>query len=233
METIENLRKKYENRLRKYKNGYEAIAKIIGYTILKMKQRGQITGEAKITGRLKSFKSVEENYKNKSIDDCFGIRVIAENDSDLQKIKAELEKIFIVEKTKDHRKKQGTKYNGIHEIVQMNPAYIERMRGIGIEECPKIEIQYWNEDLEKKCINGELAYSKYKNRDIEQILETYRKRPYQLYSNLPTYYEIRGNKIRMLSAEETLRRVYPEIEDFMKKNNNREDEIESESREII
>ena len=32
-----------------------------------------------------------------------------------------------------------------------------------------------------------------------------------MYKNLPTYYAIRGNRIRILSEEETLRKLYPDL----------------------
>lgn len=79
------------------------------------------------------------------------------------------------------------------------------------ELTPAVEIQYWNNELEEMCETGEISYSKYKHKDMKRIQEMYDENPFATYKNLPTYYEIRGNKIRMLSAEETLIKLYPDL----------------------
>ena len=204
------MKRDYEKRIEQQRQGYEITAKMIGYTIQKMQEAGIISGKVKIKGRLKSFKSASENYSKKAIDDCFGIRIIAEKPEDLEKIKKHLEKILVIEKTKDHRKRKDSEYNAVHQMAHMPSKYIEENH-LAPETFPVIEIQYWEAELERMCMSGELSYSKYKKRNIEKIIETYRKNPFEVYANLPTCYEIKGNKIRILSAEETLDTIYPEI----------------------
>ena len=76
--SIEDAERVYNQDIASQTQGYEITAKLIGYVIQKMKAEGIISGNVKITGRIKSFKSAYENYKlkGKVIDDCFGIRII-------------------------------------------------------------------------------------------------------------------------------------------------------------
>ena len=43
------------------------------------------------------------------------------------------------------------------------------------ENFPEVEIQYWDEELREKCVYGELAYSKYKSKDLIDILNRLEK----------------------------------------------------------
>ena len=86
LQEVTELRRKYENEIEEKKGGFELIARIIGYTIYKMKMEGLLEQDVEVWGRLKSFKSAYENYQKKAIDDCFGIRIIAQNDGDLEKV---------------------------------------------------------------------------------------------------------------------------------------------------
>ena len=61
-----NLKRDYEEKIENKRKGYELTARMIGYTIQKMKEASLISGDVKVTGRLKSFKSASENYKKKA-----------------------------------------------------------------------------------------------------------------------------------------------------------------------
>lgn len=210
LQEVTELRRKYENEIEEKKGGFELIARIIGYTIYKMKMEGLLEQDVEVWGRLKSFKSAYENYQKKAIDDCFGIRIIAQNDSDLEKVRKQIEKLFVVDQTKDHRKKSASKYNAIHEMVHLDSSFISA-HNMKEELTPAVEIQYWNNELEEMCETGEISYSKYKHKDMKRIQELYDENPFEVYKNLPTYYAIRGNRIRILSEEETLRKLYPDL----------------------
>ena len=162
LQEVTELRRKYENEIEEKKGGFELIARIIGYTIYKMKMEGLLEQDVEVWGRLKSFKSAYENYQKKAIDDCFGIRIIAQNDGDLEKVRKQIEKLFVVDQTKDHRKKSASKYNAIHEMVHLDSKFINA-HNMKEELIPAVEIQYWNNELEEMCETGEISYSKYKH----------------------------------------------------------------------
>ena len=212
MKDIEEMRAGYFDYIEKQRKGYEMTAAMIGYIVQKMKEASLIEGEVEISGRIKSFKSAYENTGKKAVDDCFGLRIIGK-DEDLIKIEQELRKILVVDATKDHRKKSNTQYNGVHKMVHMDSKYAEK-NGVSSVIFPEIEIQYWDEEMKEKCILGELSYANYKKRDLLAILDGLDNDPDSVYKNLPACYEIKGNNIRRLSSQETLYKIYPEIQEL-------------------
>ncbi len=214
----------YKKYIEDQREGYEIIAKMVGYVIEKMAESGLIDEDVHISGRLKSFKSAYENDLKKVPDDCFGIRIVAKDEKDVKSIISEISKILIVLETRQHGTDGKEKYDGTHQIVDMHKGYAERSKTANNAIFPIVEIQYWTKELEEKCVNGELAYSRYKRKNIPRILEMYRKDPEMVYSKLPTYYEIKGNTARVLEKQETLFKIYPEIEAALKdKGENEED----------
>lgn len=210
----------YKSFIDHQKQGYEITAKMIGYIIERMKQNNIINGNIQITGRIKSYHSVYENSGKKSVDDCFGIRIVGDNE-DLEKIEEQLKRILIVDRTKDHRKKKK-KYNAVHQMVHIKREYIEG-KGIDYDLFPTIEVQYWDMNLEKLCTTGELSYANYKKSDFQRISKEYADNPDNVLGEMPVYYEIKGNKMHMLNPEETLFRLYPEIEE---KDSRDDEEVE-------
>lgn len=198
----------YKSFIDHQKKGYEITAKMIGYIIEKMKQNKIITGNVQITGRIKSYHSAYENSGKKSVDDCFGIRIIG-NREDLGKIEQQLEKVLIVDRTKDHRKK-NKRYNAVHQMIHIKRQYIEG-KGLDYDLFPLIEVQYWDIDLEKLCTTGELSYANYKKSEFKRISKEYVTDPSSVLGEMPVYYEIKGNNMHLLNPEETLYRLYPEI----------------------
>ena len=225
MQENKELEKYYRQYIEEQTEGYEIIAKIIGYTVERMAQEGLIDSDVKISGRLKSFKSTFENDRRKGIVDCFGVRIVAKDEKDKVTIMQEIEKVLTVHKTRIHGTDGKERYKGIHHLVSMNEQYItdnERARGIN---NPLDEVQYWTNEQEKMCVGGELAYSKYKKKDLGSILELYRKDPEAVYSKLPICYEIKGNSARVLGKQEALFKIYPEIEAEEKKKEQQEPEL--------
>ena len=209
MESLDEMRENYYNHIEQKRKGYEATAEMIGYIIKKMQDSGIISGEIIISGRIKSFKSVCENIGKKAVDDYFGIRIIG-NKKDLEQMEKRISKILVVDFVKDHRKRKDTKYNGIHEMAHMDRKYAES-NGIDPKLFPEVEIQYWDEETKEKCLCGELSYANYKKKDLLEILDRLNQNPEKTLEDLPMCYEIEGNNIHLLSPEETLYRLYPEI----------------------
>lgn len=210
MKKITDSKETYESYIEQKRKGYEIIAQMIGYIEKRMREEGKILEKVKITGRLKSFKSASENARKKTIDDCFGIRIVAESEVDLDRIQAEIEKILDVKKTKNHKKDYMTSYDAIHQMVGLPQKYVD-MNNLDSNDFPIIEIQYWSGELERKCVSGELAYSKYKSKDLMEISKRYKSEPNVVFENLPICYEISGNSIRRLNGEESLFKLYPEL----------------------
>lgn len=215
MENIETLRENYNSRIEEKRRGYEITAAMFGYVVQRMQEAGIISGQVTISGRIKSFKSAYENSGKKLVDDCFGLRIIAEK-KDQEKIREEIKRIFVVKSTKDHSKKKTGKYSAIHQMIQINEKYAENS-GMSEEQFPEIEIQYWDEELKEKCVYGELSYANYKKRDLTAILKRLDEEPENALKDLPICYEIKGNSVRVLSSYEALYKLYPEIKELEEK----------------
>ncbi len=211
----EEFRTQYDSYLSSKQKGYEVTMKIIGITISRMIDASIISNDVNVRGRLKSFRSVYENsLKGKKIDDCFGIRVIARTEEDLNKIREALQKLLDIKSIKDHKNNSATKYNALHQMARLKPELAKANNMDYFIECPLVEIQYWTRDMERVCVNGELAYSKYKKRDTKKIHHAYRQNPEIVYQLLPRFYEFSQGELKRLSPEESLLKMYPEIEGY-------------------
>lgn len=220
MKSIDEMRISYNEFIERQRKGYEITAAMIGYIVQKMQEASIVKGEVSISGRIKSFKSAYENTGKKAVDDCFGIRIVG-NINDLIAIERELSRMLVLDLKKDHRKNKNTKYNGLHEMVHMDSRYIKEY---GMQEnesepivFPQIEVQYWSEETRHECVYGELAYAKYKRKDLLAIIARLENDRENAYKDLPICYEIQGNNIRRLSNRETLYKVYPEIQELEEK----------------
>lgn len=216
----------YDSYINRQKKGYETTAKIIGYVIEKMQESRLISGNVQITGRIKSYQSAYENSKRKCVDDCFGVRIIAP-ESDLKRIRKELEQILVIKKTKYHIASEEKNYSAIHQMAYIKKRYIGRS-DIDYELFPIVEIQYWDMHTADLCVSGELSYANYKKEDFKKILGEYLNNPQDALDELPIYYDIYGEDIRQLAPEETLFRLYPEIRQIeeQRKSEPDTDEIE-------
>jgi len=121
-----------------------------------------------------------------------------------------MEKNFKVDATKDHSRKANSSYNAIHEMLHMHAKYTANS-GINPETFPEVEIQYWDEELREKCLYGELSYANYKSKDLIAISERLENDRENVLSDLPVFYTIEGNKIKRLSKQDSLYKMYPEI----------------------
>lgn len=215
MKSIDELRASYNSKIEDKRIGYEKTVAMIGYIVQKMQEAGIVNGEVTINGRIKSFKSAYENAGKKAVDDCFGLRIIAPK-GDLERIMEELKRILVVDSTKDHSQKKNTPYNAVHQMVHMDKRYAEA-NGIDLEEFPEVEVQYWDEEMKQKCLLGELSYANYKKRDLVAILKRLDEEPEAALNDLPICYEIKGNNVRVLSKDEALYKLYPEIRELEEK----------------
>ena len=209
---IEEKRIGYNKYIAQQRAGYEVTASLVGYMIEQLAKRNEINSNVSISGRLKSFKSALENDPRKGLIDCFGIRIVAQNNQDLSKIQDAISKMFEVELTRQHGTDGKEKYNAKHQFIVLKN---ENIKAIKKEphEMPLVEVQYWTRELEKMCVGGELAYSKYKNKDLQWIFELYKTNPEAVFEQLPTYYEIQGRNVKELGKEETLFKMYPELKE--------------------
>lgn len=202
----------YDLRIKEKQRGYEVTLKIIGTTIKRMIDMAIISDNIKISGRIKSLRSTYENIlKVKRLDDFFGIRIVAETEEELNQIRKALEGILEIKRSKIHGDSSSTSYNALHQTGRVITKLAEA-NNMNPEDFPLIEVQYWTREMEKRCVHGELAYSKYKGRDVNMIRQMLKYDPKSVYDKLPIFYEISSDNIRRLYSEEAVLKMYPEIE---------------------
>lgn len=207
---INEKRMGYNKYIAHQKAGYEVTASLVGYMIEQLINRNEINSDVSISGRLKSFKSASENDPKKGLIDCFGIRIVAKTQQDLEKIQEAIAQMFEVELTRQHGTDGKERYDAKHQFIVLKKENISMIKKEP-HEMPLVEVQYWTRELEKMCVGGELAYAKYKNKDLQGIFELYKKNPKAVFEQLPTCYEIKGRNVRQLEHEETLFKMYPEL----------------------
>lgn len=206
MSEAEELRETYQRFIEHQQKGYEITASMIGYAIQKMQSQGIIREDVKVSGRIKGFFSAKCNSEKKALDDCFGIRIVAEEE-DFKKILVELNKVLKVDKIKDHRKRKETKYTGIHTMVHLRDEIIEKLNMSSVY-FPEIEIQYWTPQLEKQCTEGDLAHVKYKQDNLNELWENFLKNKQNFLKGLPKLFKIKGTKLEEKTNDEVLREEY-------------------------
>jgi hypothetical protein len=80
-------------------------------------------------------------------------------------------------------------------------------------------------------VYGELAYSKYKSKDLIDILNRLEKDRERVLLDLPVFYMIEGRKITRISKQEALYKMYPEIEEIEKSKKKVVRQVESNQEE--
>lgn len=202
----EELRKIYEQFIEHQREGYEITASMIGYVIQRMQEQEKIGKDVKVSGRIKGFFSAKDNSDKKSLDDCFGIRIVAAEE-DYEKIIKELNQVLKVDKIKDHRERKKTGYTGIHTMVHLREEKIEKLNMDSVY-FPEIEIQYWTPGLEERCTRGDLVHTKYKKDDINKLWKFYLNSTESFLKGLPKLFKIKGTTVEEKTENETLREEY-------------------------
>lgn len=201
----EKVKNYYQNYIKSEQKGFEITLSLIEEIVNNLKQRNIISLDTHMYGRIKSFESAYANIGKKAVDDCFGVRIIASNE-DLKNIKNNIEEKFIIEKNKKHN---SIEYNALHQMAYINMKNINNDYKKYI--YPLTEIQYWNNELEEKLINGELSYYNYKKDLYYKILDNYYNEN-NLKDFLPMYYEVKNNNIIPLAEKESLFKLLSNIE---------------------
>ena len=134
-----------------------------------------------------------------------------------------LERIFEVDQIKDHKKNLKTNYKGLHQMVHVKDEVLER-RQLDRNLFPEVEVQYWNKEVEKDCVNGMLSYSHYKKSEFLRVMDEIKYDRADFLNNLPQYFEVVGGILHTYSAEETLYKMYPEIK--IAEQEKKEEEVE-------
>lgn len=200
----------YSDYITNQKRGFIETIKIVDKLITDLQDNGELTEYVKINARIKSTESALKNddIKNKALNDAFGMEIIAGTESALKRIMDKLEEYMRVRKENPINKDNG--YVAMHKIMDLEKeAYTKLATGnVPYNEVPLIEIQFKTFEVKENATSGPANHWEYKGETREQIQAMYDRNGFNEH-NLPIMYAVENHKIRILSKQETIRKLYP------------------------
>lgn len=200
----------YSDYITNQKRGFIETIKIVDKLITDLQDNGELTEYVKINARIKSTESALKNddKKNKALNDAFGMEIIAGTESALKRIMDKLEEYMRVRKENPINKDNG--YVAMHKIMDLEKeAYTKLATGnVPYNEVPLIEIQFKTFEVKENATSGPANHWEYKGETREQIQAMYDRNGFNEH-NLPIMYAVENHKIRILSKQETIRKLYP------------------------
>ncbi len=185
--------------------------------------------------RIKSYESFVHNLyyevhegkkkkKGKNLDDCFGIKIMLDDDKAIKKVLSLLKDSgFVLRSIKDHKNNPDTNYNAVHVVAELKPHIIPFEIQLRTEERSKGRLPH---DIYKKF--G--AIKKYSDVERRIILEEFAQLArlrlngnyHEVVKKLPICYKIRKNdeageksELVKLPYREVVQNLYPTVEEIL------------------
>lgn len=200
----------YSDYVTTQKRGFVEVIRIVDDLISELQDNGELTGYVKINARIKSTESALRNddKEDKTLDDVFGIEILAGNEKALRKIVNKLEECMRVRKEKIHDKDNG--YKAMHRIMDLTREIYERIsKGrVPYTQVPLVEFQFKTFEVKENATSGPANHWEYKGETKEQMQEMYDRNEFNEH-NLPIMYTVENHRIRILDKQETIRELYP------------------------
>lgn len=219
--TEEQAREIYKRYVEEQQEQFIAFINYLNQYLNKLKEQNEVLKNVQLRARIKATKSALKNYEIKALNDVFGIEFVCENEEGITILQDEMKKILNVTRIKVHNKNNG--YRAIHHSCTMKKKLVEKLnilleqkgiKPVGMDLFPLIEIQYKTSNVFGEANLGKANYQKYKHIEEEQL-----KRIKQLYESgklavgeLIPYMWMSSStdgKMKKLSTEEILRKMYP------------------------
>lgn len=175
-----------------------------------LKQKAIISPFIEIRARIKDTESAINNYNNnKILDDVFGIEIICANETEIYKIKEELEKVFQSTRQKVHNKANG--YKAWHESYSAKDESNEHVEKWGLleDDVPVVECQFKTIAVE---LNPEASHHDYKNVNRKEIQKKLENKTLKIGQQIPRMWVSRENGFHELDYKETIQRLYPFVD---------------------
>lgn len=185
-----------------------------------LRGKGMISPFLKFYARVKATNSALENHNKKALDDVFGIEFICATDREIQILQKEIEKLLKVRRVKLHNKENG--YRAIHHSCTINEDTIDVINDIsskqyGVKEekekFPVVEIQYKTIEVYYEAVYGKASHEKYKDTEMSKIQTLYDEGKLEAGEDIPDTWvsNVEGDRVRKMSAEEVLKKMYPSL----------------------
>lgn len=191
--------------------GFMRFINYINSVVDILKQKAKISPYVEIRARIKDTNSALKNFfKDKLLDDVFGVEIICANEKEIEIIKNELEKNFKSTRSKKHNKSNG--YKAEHESYSIkqnqedkNIEYWDLQK----DDVPVVECQFKTIEVE---LNPEASHHDYKNVNKEEVQKQLENKTLQIGKEIPKMWISRENRMIELSYKEIIQKIYPFVD---------------------
>ena len=202
------------NMLKVRENGFIAVMNFVTNKLNELIAKGKISDLIQIRARIKSAESAIKNDSGKALDDAFGMEIITATEKEITVILQSLTPYMSKTKCKNHNKPNG--YKAKHKYWTFKEDKMNYLGGnINHEEnIPMIEFQLKTSQVYIRCnFGGSADHTTYKGETTKDIQEKYDNGKFNVF-NTPTMWVSENdgngiNKMRLLSSEEALKKIYP------------------------
>lgn len=198
----------YNNYVYAQREGFELLINFINNLTNDLKEKGEISDLFEIRARIKAPQSAIHNDKRKALNDVFGMEIIAATEEELKRVQKEILNYMKILHEKNHNKENG--YKAFHNLLDFNAEMIEQISPQNKKiQIPVVEIQFKTMDVAVRCSGGTADHTLYKGKTREEVQRKYDNGEFSIFTNVPIMWVSRNGEIRMLSTNETLKKMYP------------------------
>lgn len=198
----------YNEYVEEQRKGFIAVMNFVNSKINNLIDEGRVSEFIQIRARIKSVASTLLNDSNKALDDIFGIEIITATEEEYDTIIRNLIPYMHKTKSKNHDKPNG--YKAKHKYWTFKKDKMEYLEGDFEYErnIPMVEFQFKTSEVQVKANIGSANHEDYKGEKREYIQKKYDEGGFGIF-NTPFMWASEDRKMRLLSKEETLKKIYP------------------------
>jgi len=180
-----------------------------------LKTHGEISDYVEFRARIKAPSSAIFNDGKKALDDCFGMELICATEDEIDYLLDKFYQFMIVTKSKDHNKDNG--YKAKHRYLTLKPDcynliypdYENNSEELLQLQIPLIDFQLKTIEVAIKSDIGSASHTLYKGESKEKIQNLYNSGSLIVGQNLPRMWCCIDGKMKLLSDEQTAKKLYP------------------------
>lgn len=191
--------------------GFMRFINYINSVVDILKQKAKISPYVEIRARIKDTNSALKNFfKDKLLDDVFGVEIICANEKEIEIIKNELEKNFKSTRSKKHNKSNG--YKAEHESYSIKQNQEDKNLEsweLQKDDVPVVECQFKTIEVE---LNPEASHHDYKKVNKEEVQKQLENKTLQIGKEIPKMWVSRESGMHELSYKEIIQRIYPFVD---------------------
>lgn len=211
----------YNDYVAQQKEAFKAIMYYFNDILTELKETGEISDFTEFRARIKAPKSALYNDSKKALDDVFAMEFIGATEKEVDFLLSTISNIAITTRQKNHDKPNG--YKAKHRVFSINEeTRNEIAEKFNIQDTtlfPVIECQFKTIAVAIEANTGTAAHIDYKGIDPEEIQANYDKGEFIQGYDIPQMWVSKDNKMKKLSSDETLKKLYPFLNISKKKEN--------------